>query len=41
MGGVEVVPPASPREAADGAEDGAHDGARESEGASVVVFIAG
>ena len=40
MGGVEVVPPASPREAADGAEDGAHDGARESEGASVVVFIA-
>ena len=37
MGGVEVVPPASPREAADGAEDGA----RESDGASVAVFIAG
>ena len=37
MGGVEVVPPASPRDAADGAEDGA----RESDGASVAVFIAG
>lgn len=37
IGGVEVVPPASPREAADGAEDGA----RESNGASVAVFIAG